>query len=220
MPPSPRPVPERADDALTPAPAVAVRVAASLPTMLGEKVMAMVQVLPTARVPVQVSALGMKSAELPPLTATLTVPLVAVPVLVTVKVVAALEEPSATEPKAWVGGVTERVATPPEELPEEEELDEEELEEDEDEELDEEPDEDEVVVAPASPAVPPPQPAAKARAREARTAVFRNRFELKREDVVVIVFFSTGFSPLKQLFKQLFSSTGFPPSKANSRARA
>jgi hypothetical protein len=133
--------------------------------------------------------------------------------LVTVKVTAGLDEPSATEPKASVFGEIERAATPPEELPEELLL-EEELEELLLEELLLVP-----VDVPPSATVLPEQPVAKARAREAKRAVFRNRFELKREDVV-IVFFSTGFSPLKQLFKRLFSSTGFPPSKANSRARA
>jgi hypothetical protein len=165
---------------------------------------------------VQVLALGTKSAL--PETVTLTGPLVAVPVLVTVKVSSALEAPSATEPNAWVFGEMVRDAAPDEEPDDEEpeellpllELPLEELL------LDE-------LVVPVPPSVVGgefEQPVAKARASEARTAVFRKRFELKREDVVVIVFFSTGFSPLKQLFKQLFSSTGFPPSKANSRARA
>jgi hypothetical protein len=136
--------------------------------------------------------------------------------LVTVKVCAWLDAPSAMEPKGCALGEMLRAATPL--LPEDEELEDELLEEElEDELLEEEEDDEELLlVVPPSGVLEPEQPVAKARAREAKRAVFRNRFELKREDVVVIVFFSTGFSPLKQLF----SSTGFPPSKSGNRARA
>ena len=117
------------------------------------------------------------------------------------------------EPKAWVLGEMLRAAAPL--LPEDEEEDDEELEDElleeelEDELLEEEDEDELLLVVPPSGVAEDEQPTPKARATEARSAVFRNRFELKREDVV-IVFFSTGFSPLKQLF----SSTGFPPSKA------
>ncbi len=106
--PTGKPVPERADEAVTPAPVVALSVAASLPTPLGENVTATVQVWPVPSGSVQVLTLRLKSEAFAPLRVRLTV-LVVQSVLVTVNVTAALDVPSSTEPKTCVGGVIENV---------------------------------------------------------------------------------------------------------------